>query len=125
MIKSSLKRNYEDYLFDISDAINKIEKFCVGFDLEKFSQDEKTQDAVIRRFEIIGEAVNNIPTKVKNRYKEIPWKEMAGMRNKLVHEYFGVDKKVVWKTIKEDVPELKEKILKIIKDLKINRINYL
>ena len=122
MKKTSSRRDYKDYLFDINDTINKIEKFCKGFNLAKFKQDEKTHDAVIRRFEIIGEAVKNIPARVKNKYKEIPWKEMAGMRNKLVHEYFGVNTEVVWKTIKHDIPDLKKKVDALLKNLKIKKL---
>lgn len=122
MKKSSSKREYKDYVIDIADAIEKIEEFTLDFSFENFKNDYKTQDAVIRRFEIIGEAVKNIPVKIKNKNKELPWKNMAGMRDKLVHEYFGVNTKVVWKTIKEDIPELKTKIDKIIKELKINKL---
>src|SRR3989344_4276680 len=125
MRKNSPKRDYKNYLVDIADAVEKIEKFVEGMNWSIFREDEKTQDAVIRRFEIIGEAAKNIPQRIKGNYKGVPWKKVAGMRNKLAHEYFGIDKKVIWKTIKEDIPELRGKILKIIKDLKINKLNYL
>ncbi len=122
MRKSSPKREFKDYLLDMVYSIERIEKFVEGFDFEKFRQDEKTIFAVIRAFEIIGEAVKNIPAKIKSKHKEIPWKIMAGMRDKLVHEYFGVNKEVVWKTIKEDIPGLKDKMFDLLNEFKINRL---
>ncbi|HLD70902.1 MAG TPA: DUF86 domain-containing protein [Negativicutes bacterium] len=122
MKKSSPKRTYIDYLLDIADAMEKIEKFTEGFTLESFREDEKTVFAVVRALEIIGEATTKIPATVKNHHKEIPWKNMAGIRNKLIHEYFGVNMVVVWKTIKEDLPELKIKVAKMLEDLKITKL---
>jgi len=122
MRKTSPKREYKDYVSDIADSINKIEKFVGNFTFEEFQKDEKTIYAVVRAIEIIGEAIKNIPASVKNKYKEIPWRDSADMRNKLIHEYFGVNLEVVWKTIKEDIPELKEKISELLKELKINKL---
>ncbi len=122
MRKTSPKREYKDYVSDIADSINKIEKFVGNFTFEEFQKDEKTIYAVVRAIEIIGEAIKNIPASVKNKYKEIPWRDAADMRNKLIHEYFGVNLEVVWKTIKEDIPELKEKISELLKELKINKL---
>jgi uncharacterized protein with HEPN domain len=122
MRKNSLKREFKDYLLDVNYAIDSIRKFTEGFDFNKFEKDEKTIFAVIRAFEIIGEAVKNIPVKVKNEHKEIPWRIMAGMRDKLAHEYFGVNKKVVWRTAKEDIPELEKKMINLLQELKINRL---
>ena len=96
-----MKREYKDYLFDIVDAIEKIENFTEGLSYKDFESDDKTIFAVIRAFEIIGEAVKKIPKKIRDENKNIPWKLISGMRDKLVHDYFGVDIKVVWKTIKE------------------------
>ena len=100
-------REYGDYLADIIDAVEKIESFTKGMTFENFEKDAKTIFAVIRAFEIMGEAVRKIPSSVRNKYKNIPWKEMSGMRNKLIHEYFGVKPRVVWKTIKQDLPKVK------------------
>jgi len=100
-------REYKDYLVDILDAIEKAESFIKEMNFEEFEKDAKTTYAVIRAFEIIGEAVTKIPSDVRKRQKEIPWKEMAAMRNKLIHEYFGVKSRVVWKTIKQDLPKIK------------------
>ena len=120
MRKNSIKRDYKDFLLDIFYSIDLIEKFVAGFDFEKFKQDEKTKDAVIMRIGILGEAVNNLPKKFRKEHKEIPWQDIANMRNKLIHEYFGIDVEVVWETAKEDIPELKEKMLELIKELDIS-----
>jgi uncharacterized protein with HEPN domain len=84
---------------------------------QDFLRDKKTQNAVIRSVEVIGEAAKKIPKSIREKYKLIPWKKMAGMRDKMIHEYFGVDLEILWKTIKEDVPSLKPLIeqLKSIK----------
>ena len=102
-----MKRTHEDYLKDILDAIASIEEFTSGMDFEDFLKDRKTQFAVVRALEIIGEAAKAIPEDFKKEHPEVPWREMAGMRDKLIHAYFGVDLRVVWKTLKEDVPFLK------------------
>jgi len=101
------KRDYKLYLKDILDAIVKIEKYTGTLSFEEFSNDELVVDGVVRNFEIIGEASKNIPSKVKSHYPDIPWKEMAGMRDKMIHEYFGVDLEIVWKTVKIRLPQLK------------------
>jgi len=84
---------------------------------EDFIQDPKTVFAVVRAIEIIGEAVKNIPDNVREKYPEIPWKGMAGMRDKVIHEYFGVDMKVVWDTVKKRIPKIKPLFEKMLKDL--------
>lgn len=108
-----MARNIKLYLDDILLAIKKIEKYIKGKTFVKFQFDEKTIDAVIRNIEIIGEAANNIPLEIKKKNSGIPWKEMIGMRNKVIHEYFGVDKEVLWQTAKENLPNLKELVKKI------------
>ena len=80
---------------------------------EDFRNDGKTKDAVIRNLEIIGEAVNRIPKEIKRKYPNIPWQQIIGMRNKVIHEYFGVDVGILWKTIREDIPSFKRSIKKI------------
>ena len=110
-------REYKDFIVDIIDAIDKAESFVNGMKFEVFEKDVKTSFAVIRAFEIMGEAVGKIPSSVRNKHKEIPWKEMAGMRHKLIHEYFGVKPRVVWKTIKQDLPKVKPHLLIILKDI--------
>jgi uncharacterized protein with HEPN domain len=90
-------REYTDYLKDILDAIEKVEQFVEGMDFEKFSLDSKTIFAVIRALEIIGEASKKIPETAKRQNLNLPWREMAGIRDKLIHEYFGMDLRVVMK----------------------------
>jgi len=110
------KRNDKLYLRDILDSIEKIESYVNNLDYEKFSENSIIIDAVVRNFEIIGEATKNLSKEIKSSYPEIPWKEMAGMRNKVIHEYFGVNLKIIWKTIKERLPKLKIKIGEILKN---------
>ncbi len=111
-----MKREFLDYVEDIITAIEKAMEFIENINYEDFLKDDKTTSAVIRKLEIIGEAVKNIPNKVKRDYPKIPWKEMAGMRDKLIHEYFGVDLKRAWKTTKEDLPPLKLLLKEILKN---------
>ena len=110
-------REYKDYLIDIIEAIDKIEQFTKAITFEDFKKDEKTIFAVIRALEVVGEAAKKIPVGARNRYKTIPWKQIAGMRDKLIHEYFGVNIQVIWKTIKEDIPLLKPIIKQMADDM--------
>ncbi len=118
-----MKRNreYTDYLKDILDAIEKIQQFVEGMDFEKFSRDSKTIFAVIRALEIIGEASKKIPETTKRQNPELPWREMAGIRDILIHEYFGTNLQVVWNTVNEDIPKLKPSITAMLE--KIERQN--
>ncbi|WGM90360.1 MAG: DUF86 domain-containing protein [Candidatus Bathyarchaeum tardum] len=94
-------RDFRVYLEDMVEAINCIEEYTRGMSYEAFVKDRKTVDAVVRNFEIIGEAAKNVPNEVRKIYSNLPWKEMSGMRDKLIHAYFGVKLDVLWKTIKE------------------------
>lgn len=109
-------RDHTLYLKDILAAIDSIEKFIAGMDLETFQEDDKTASAVLRKLEIIGEAVKQIPDEIRQKYSQVPWKEMAGMRDKLIHFYFGVDYRLVWKAITERLPEVKRTIQKILQE---------
>jgi len=111
------KRSDKLYLKDIFDSIERIEKYIDNLNYEEFSNNLMVIDAAVRNFEIIGEATKNLSREIKSSYPEIPWKEMAGMRNKVIHEYFGVNLKIIWKTIKKRLPELKIKIGEILKRL--------
>jgi uncharacterized protein with HEPN domain len=105
-----------DYLDDILESISNIKLFLADIDLTTFQKDTKTQYAVIRGLEIIGEASKKIPNDVKQNSSWIPWRYMAAMRDKLIHDYFGVDSNVVWKTATEDIIKLEEDIRNIISD---------
>ena len=107
-------RNYTLYLKDIVAAVESIEAFVEGMDLKAFQADDKTASAVIRKFEIIGEVARQIPEGMRQGYPEVPWKEMAGMRDRLIHFYVGVNYRLVWRTIQEDLPELKRQIQRIL-----------
>jgi len=115
------KRDVKLYVKDILEAIKAIEKFVEGMDFESFKEDDKTSSAVIRKFEIIGEATKNIPQSIKEKYPHIPWKEMAGFRDRLIHFYFGIKYDIVWDTIKLRLPELRNNIEKVLKDLEGER----
>ena len=110
-------RDYRLYLKDILAALKSVETFVEKISFEEFCADDKTASAVIRKFEIIGEATKNIPEDLRRQYPQIPWKEMAGMRDRLIHFYFGVDPQLVWTTVKERLPKLKPQIQNILKEL--------
>ena len=111
-----MKKDPKIFLEHIQESIGEIEKYLAGVSEEAFFADSKTRNAVVRQFEIIGEAVKNLPDDLRSANPETPWKEWAGMRDKLIHEYFGVDVKVVWNTAKNDLPQLKEQINKLLEN---------
>jgi len=105
-----------DYFRDILDSIIEIEKFVKGLDYSNFKTDRKTILAVIRDIEVIGEAAKNISRAIRKNYPEIPWKDIVGMRDKLIHGYFGIDLEILWETLQQDLPQLKIHILKLIEE---------
>jgi uncharacterized protein with HEPN domain len=109
-----MKRSPKLFLTDILESIDLIEKYTSSTTYKKFMNDNVIQDAIIRRFEIIGEATKNIPMKIRKEYPEIPWRQMAGMRDMLAHEYFGIAIKRIWDTAQKDLPRLKKQIVKLL-----------
>lgn len=103
-------RDYSDFLNDIKTEIANLENFTMGMTFESFQKDLKTTYAVVRSIEVIGEAVKNIPRDIKDKNPEIPWKDIAGTRDVLIHGYFVVDQKIIWEVIEKDLPKLKEHI---------------
>ena len=101
-----MKREFLDSVDDIIDAIHKASSFCSGMTFKSFAKDDKTVYAVIHAIEVVGEAAKKVPPGVRKKYAAIPWRDITGMRDKLVHEYFGVDIRTVWATVKEDLPAL-------------------
>ncbi|MBI4162651.1 MAG: DUF86 domain-containing protein [Candidatus Aenigmarchaeota archaeon] len=112
-----MKKGYTIFIKDIIDSMNRIEEFVSVMTLEELMKDDKTSSAVIRKFEIIGEAAKNVPKLVKDKQTDISWKAMIGMRDRLIHAYFGIDFKLVWLAIKKDIPEIKPKLQKILNEL--------
>ncbi|WP_143763377.1 HepT-like ribonuclease domain-containing protein [Methanothrix harundinacea] len=98
------KRDHLDYLQDILSMIEKVEEFTEDLSLEEFEESEMVYFAVIRALEVMGEAAKQVPTEVKRRYPEVPWSRMAGMRDKMIHGYFGVDLHIVWETATRSIP---------------------
>jgi uncharacterized protein with HEPN domain len=118
MRQSMSSRQWKFRVEDILKAIEKIERYVDGMTLQKFKQDELVIDAVVRNFEIIGEASKNIPVSLQRSYPDVPWKEMKGMRDVLIHEYFGVDSKILWHTTKKNLPILQKKLEELLQNAK-------
>lgn len=111
------KRKDLVFIKHVLDAINDIQSSIKNLSKKEFTESKDIKDATIRRIEIIGEAAKNISKKLKNKHKEIEWKKIIGTRDRLIHAYFNVDLDITWEIIKKDIPELKDKILEIKKDL--------
>jgi uncharacterized protein with HEPN domain len=107
-------RTHLDFLADMLEALDKAGQFIEGMTYEEFSKDDKTVYAVTRALEIIGEASKRVPPEVREQQKKIPWREIAGMRDKLTHDYFGVNLFVVWRTVTEDLPSLRSSLRSLL-----------
>lgn len=103
-----------DYLRDIIAMMDKIQTFTADLDFDQFVQDDKTYMAVVRAIEVIGEAAKNIPATVRKQYPQVPWKKMAGMRDKLIHAYFGTDATIVWETATTLIPSLRPLVAQVL-----------
>lgn len=108
------ERIYLDYLEDIRDHLAQAQAFVKGLTYEEFTADKKTNFAVVRALEIVGEATKRLPAELRDRYPDLPWKNMAGMRDKLIHDYLGVDLGVVWKTATLEAPDLEAEIRSLL-----------
>ena len=111
------ERDWRLFINDILECIERIEKYVSGLSYDDFIKDDKTKDAVVRNLEIIGEAANRIPMDIRERYKDIPWAQIVGLRHRLIHGYFVIDYDIVWNIISKEIPDLKIKIKEIFKDL--------
>jgi uncharacterized protein with HEPN domain len=112
-----MKRSTQEFLLDIDQNIERAIDFVKDLNFDQFCQDQKTLYAVVRAIEVIGEAVKNIPDEIYEQYPEVPWSSVAKMRDRLAHQYFGINDKVVWDTVKNDLPDLKPLIENILKNL--------
>lgn len=113
-----MNKDVKIFIEHILECINLIEEYTNNKTKVDFFKSIQLQDSVIRRIEIIGEATKNIPEEIKVKYSEVPWKEIADMRNILIHEYFGIDLELTWEVVVKDIPDLKNKMIKIKKELK-------
>ncbi len=113
-----MKKDPEVFIEHILESIELIENYTANKTISDFIESVQLQDSIIRRIEIIGEAVKNLPAEVKSNYPDVPWKKIAGMRDVLIHEYFGIDLELTWQVVQKDIPDLKRENLKIKQDLK-------
>jgi len=112
-----MMRNYAIYIRDIIKAMDDIESFVAEKDLDELREDEKTLSAVLWKLGVIGEAAKNIPRDLRQEWPDIPWKDMAGMRDRLIHAYFGIDYHLVWEAIRSRIPQVKPKLEAMLAEL--------
>ncbi len=110
------KRPINLLLNDICQSIDRIEQYIKNLSFDAFSDDQKSVDAVVRNLEIIGEVANRLPDEFKEKYSEIEWYKVVGLRHRIVHEYFGIDLEIIWQILQKDLPELRQKITRIMGD---------
>jgi uncharacterized protein with HEPN domain len=112
-----MSRNTALYVKDILQSMRDAQEFVLGLSYEDFGRDKKTFSAVIRAIEVIGEAAKNIPESIRMKYPAVPWKEMAGMRDKVIHFYFGIDQEAVWLVVKDRIPSIVPLLEQILQDM--------
>ncbi len=115
-----MNRNVRLYIKDILENMRDAEEFIRGMSYDEFAADKRTVNAVLRSVEVVGEVTKNIPDDIRCAYPQVPWKEMAGMRDKVIHFYFGVDKEIVWLVAKDRIPALKKLIEGILHELELH-----
>lgn len=112
----SSKRGDKDYLADMLEALERVQQYTEGYTFDQFVNDSKTQDAVVRNLEIIGEAAKQISASIKKPYVDIPWKLLAGVRDRLIHHYFGINYEIVWRIITEELPTVAANVRKVLEN---------
>ena len=112
-----MSRDYKIFLKDILQSMESIEEYVNNMDFDEFKADQKTVDAVVRNIEIIGEATKQIPLEIKSKNPKIPWREMARMRDKMIHGYFSIVHDILWETANHDIPETKPMIEDLLEEI--------
>jgi uncharacterized protein with HEPN domain len=111
-----MTRNISLYIKDILQNMQDAQNFIRGMSYKKFVADKKTFNAVVRSLEVIGEAAKNVPEEIRSKYPSVPWREMAGMRDKVIHFYFGVNREAIWIAVKDRIPAVKLLIEQVLRD---------
>lgn len=114
---SNLQKDYKLYFLDIAVSCRKIVRYTKGMDHEEFASNPMVIDAVIRNLEVIGEAVNKIPSEIRSGIPDIPWSDIVGLRNKVIHEYFDVNIPIIWETATKDIPVFQKQVRSVIRAL--------
>ena len=113
------RRSDREFLQDIQEAVRRIAEYISGMTYEDFLKDSKTQDAVIRNLEIIGEATKNLSREIRAAHPDIPWRAMAGVRDRLIHDYFGVNLDIVWQIVTVELPEVTARIAAVLESTQL------
>jgi uncharacterized protein with HEPN domain len=111
-----MPRDYKVFLEDILEAINKIHRYTAGLSQDAFRNDDKTLDAVVRNLEVIGEAVKKLPARIRSKHPQVDWTRIAGLRDILIHEYFGIDVEIIWDILENKLPVLEREVKEIVSE---------